>query len=120
MLDFLETKPFGAVCVGVVALATLCQFSDWRVVVFPVVLMTVYYLLIDDGEAPLAKLKTGHSTIQDRPPVLKSASTVRVPAPFDVSGPGSHSQVPRVADLQPIHRNDSDFLIPAKLSSSVN
>jgi hypothetical protein len=46
MLDFFETKPFNAACVGVVTLATCYQtdMNDWLLIVLPMVLVIGYYL----------------------------------------------------------------------------
>jgi hypothetical protein len=53
MRDFVDTKPFGAVLTGLAAAATcyVAGSNDWRLIAWPSVVMSAYYLFFSAWES---------------------------------------------------------------------
>ena len=46
MLDFIDTKPFGAACIGAATMTTcyVAGMNDWHLIAPPLLVMSAYYL----------------------------------------------------------------------------
>jgi hypothetical protein len=52
MLEFIDTRPFGAACIGLATMATgyVADASNWFLIALPPLLMFTYYLFFSDGQ----------------------------------------------------------------------